>query len=60
MDGESYERYSRQILFRGIGSDGQRKLAAARVAVVGCGATGSAGLFSYSDSHGWQRNGWET
>jgi molybdopterin-synthase adenylyltransferase len=36
------DRYSRQILFRGIGSDGQRKLAAARVAVVGCGATGSA------------------
>jgi molybdopterin-synthase adenylyltransferase len=35
-------RYSRQILFRGIGVDGQRKLAAARVAIVGCGATGSA------------------
>jgi molybdopterin-synthase adenylyltransferase len=35
-------RYSRQILFRGIGSEGQRKLAAARVAIVGCGATGSA------------------
>ena len=36
------ERYSRQILFRGIGEDGQRKLAAAKVAIVGCGATGSA------------------
>jgi adenylyltransferase/sulfurtransferase len=36
------ERYSRQILFRGIGPEGQRKLAAARVAIVGCGATGSA------------------
>jgi molybdopterin-synthase adenylyltransferase len=36
------ERYSRQILFRGIGSEGQRKLANARVALVGCGATGSA------------------
>ena len=36
------ERYSRQILFRGIGEQGQRKLAAARVAIVGCGATGSA------------------
>jgi molybdopterin-synthase adenylyltransferase len=35
-------RYSRQILFRGIGPEGQRKLAAARVAIVGCGATGSA------------------
>ncbi|MGA9507537.1 MAG: ThiF family adenylyltransferase [Candidatus Sulfotelmatobacter sp.] len=36
------ERYSRQILFRGIGSKGQQQLAAGRVAVVGCGATGSA------------------
>lgn len=36
------ERYSRQILFRGIGAEGQQKLARARVAIVGCGATGSA------------------
>jgi molybdopterin/thiamine biosynthesis adenylyltransferase len=36
------ERYSRQILFRGIGAEGQHKLAAGRVAIVGCGATGSA------------------
>ncbi|HTW59747.1 MAG TPA: ThiF family adenylyltransferase [Terriglobales bacterium] len=36
------DRYSRQILFRGIGAEGQRKLASARVAIVGCGATGSA------------------
>jgi len=36
------ERYSRQVLFREIGAEGQRKLAAARVAIVGCGATGSA------------------
>ena len=36
------ERYSRQILFRGIGEEGQQKLIAARVAIVGCGATGSA------------------
>ena len=35
-------RYSRQILFGGIGEEGQRKLTSARVAVVGCGATGSA------------------
>lgn len=35
------ERYSRQMLFAGIGAEGQRKLAVARVAVVGCGATGS-------------------
>jgi molybdopterin-synthase adenylyltransferase len=36
------DRYSRQILFRGIGAEGQRKLKSARVAIVGCGATGSA------------------
>jgi molybdopterin-synthase adenylyltransferase len=36
------ERYSRQILFRGIGEAGQQKLAQARIAIVGCGATGSA------------------
>jgi molybdopterin-synthase adenylyltransferase len=36
------ERYSRQILFRGIGAEGQKRLAATHVVVVGCGATGSA------------------
>jgi molybdopterin/thiamine biosynthesis adenylyltransferase len=36
------ERYSRQVLFRGIGAEGQLRLAEARVVVVGCGATGSA------------------
>jgi molybdopterin-synthase adenylyltransferase len=36
------ERYSRQILFRGIGAEGQRRLAVGRIAIVGCGATGSA------------------
>src|SRR6266851_3105920 len=36
------ERYSRQMLFAGIGVEGQRRLLAARVAIVGCGATGSA------------------
>jgi molybdopterin-synthase adenylyltransferase len=35
------ERYSRQVLFAGIGAAGQGKLAGAKVAVVGCGATGS-------------------
>ena len=43
MEKEKFEeRYSRQILFRGIGARGQRRLAAGRVAIVGCGATGSA------------------
>ncbi|HEX8352654.1 MAG TPA: ThiF family adenylyltransferase [Pyrinomonadaceae bacterium] len=36
------ERYSRQILFEGIGEEGQRRLAASRALVVGCGALGSA------------------
>ena len=36
------ERYSRQVLFAGIGAEGQNRLAGARVALVGCGATGSA------------------
>src|SRR5205807_9698205 len=36
------ERYSRQILFEGIGEEGQRRLRASRVLVVGCGALGSA------------------
>lgn len=40
-DAES-ERYSRQVLFAGIGQEGQRKLLAAHVAIVGCGATGAA------------------
>jgi adenylyltransferase/sulfurtransferase len=42
VDSHNNDRYSRQILFRGIGAEGQRKLAQARVAIVGCGATGSA------------------
>lgn len=36
------ERYSRQVLFPGIGTEGQRKLTASSIAIVGCGATGSA------------------
>src|SRR6202035_4270615 len=36
------ERYSRQGLFRGIGAEGQRQLTASCIAIVGCGATGSA------------------
>ena len=36
------DRYSRQVLFKEIGLAGQQRLAGARVALVGCGATGSA------------------
>jgi len=36
-----HERYSRQVRFAGIGEEGQRRLSAATVAVVGCGALGS-------------------
>ena len=36
------ERYSRQILFSGIGIEGQRRLRDARVLIIGCGALGSA------------------
>lgn len=36
------ERYSRQTLFPGIGAAGQQRLLESRVAIVGCGATGSA------------------
>ncbi len=35
------DRYSRQVLFRGIGTEGQRRLAASRIVIAGCGATGS-------------------
>lgn len=40
-DRHSDGRYSRQVLFKEIGAEGQVKLAAARVVIVGCGATGS-------------------
>jgi len=36
------ERYSRQILFNGIGSEGQEKLLQSRVIIIGCGALGSS------------------
>jgi len=35
------DRYSRQILFPGVGPAGQQKLLDAHVAIVGCGALGS-------------------
>ena len=36
------ERYSRQILFAGIGEEGQRNLRASSAVVVGCGAIGAS------------------
>src|ERR1051326_8334814 len=41
MDASERERYSRQILFPGIGLDGQEALLRAHAVVVGCGALGS-------------------
>src|SRR5947209_19982150 len=41
MDAAQRERYSRQILFPGIGERGQERLLAAHVVIVGCGALGS-------------------
>jgi len=35
------DRYSRQVLFGGLGAEGQQALMKARVAVVGCGGLGS-------------------
>ena len=37
-----YERYSRQILFDGIGREGLERLLNSRAAIIGCGALGSA------------------
>jgi molybdopterin-synthase adenylyltransferase len=36
------EKYSRQMLFAGIGLEGQQRLLASRATVVGCGAIGAA------------------
>jgi molybdopterin/thiamine biosynthesis adenylyltransferase len=37
-----HEKYSRQMLFAGIGSDGQERLLASKAVIVGCGAIGAA------------------
>src|ERR1700683_2817875 len=42
MDPKSYERYSRQILFREIGETGQQRLLDSSTVIVGCGALGTA------------------
>jgi molybdopterin-synthase adenylyltransferase len=36
------DRYSRQVLFKGIGTAGQRRLGESRALIIGCGALGSA------------------
>src|SRR5208282_5482416 len=41
MKPEQYERYSRQILFAGIGEAGQEKLLGSSAVLVGCGALGT-------------------
>src|SRR5512133_1186398 len=37
----THPRYSRQVLFDGIKSEGQARISASRVAMVGCGALGA-------------------
>jgi len=39
--GTDLSRYARQTIFPGIGEAGQRKLLAAKVVIIGCGATGT-------------------
>jgi adenylyltransferase/sulfurtransferase len=39
---EMDDRYSRQVLFKEIGAEGQKKLSQSGVVIAGCGATGSA------------------
>jgi molybdopterin-synthase adenylyltransferase len=42
LKSEINERYSRQILFNGIGLEGQQRLIESRALIIGCGALGSA------------------
>jgi adenylyltransferase/sulfurtransferase len=37
-----HEKYSRQVLFAGIGGEGQKRLLLSSAAIVGCGAIGAA------------------
>lgn len=41
MDPKQLEKYSRQILFAGIGDEGQERLLRSSVVLVGCGALGT-------------------
>lgn len=43
MNDSLLEKYSRQVLFLGLGPEGQRRLLASRATIVGCGAIGAAG-----------------
>jgi molybdopterin-synthase adenylyltransferase len=42
MEPKDLDKYSRQILFHGIGRDGQQRLSEASAVLVGCGAIGTA------------------
>jgi molybdopterin-synthase adenylyltransferase len=42
LDNALHEKYSRQVLFAGIGEEGQRRLLASSAVIVGCGAIGAA------------------
>lgn len=42
MNRNPSDRYSRQVLFAGIGGEGQKRLANSRALIIGCGALGSA------------------
>ena len=42
MSDSLQEKYSRQMLFAGIGPEGQRRLLGSRATLVGCGAIGAA------------------
>ncbi|MGH9677472.1 MAG: ThiF family adenylyltransferase, partial [Candidatus Acidiferrum sp.] len=42
MNDSLHEKYSRQILFAGIGEAGQSRLLASSAVIVGCGAIGAA------------------
>ena len=44
LSSEEVERYSRQIVLRGVGGPGQNRLKAARVVVIGAGGLGSPAL----------------
>ncbi len=42
LDNPLHEKYSRQVLFAGIGEEGQQRLLASSAVIVGCGAIGAA------------------